>query len=741
VSFGTFEVDLDSGEIRKAGLRIRLQGQPFRVLAALLAKPGEVVSRERLQHEIWGDKTNIDFERGIAGAINKIRDALGDSAENPRFIETLARRGYRFIAPVVVADVQPAPVRPAALGAASRVAQPPITGPAPPAVSVEEAAPPSPTVPSLSRETVATPATQPRPGNRMVLPAACALVLVALASLATYFLVPRFSGPARPLRIEQLTEWGTICNGPPNDENHLRLVSDGTRIYTSFLVGGQSQLSSMDLGGTDVEPVSLPDELGAVSVADISRDGSQLIVKGQSSRGSEQPLWIVPATGGSALRVGSVLAHDATWMPAGDSILFAAGNTLGIVNLDLDENTETTYATLPGRAFWPRWSPNGRVLRFTLMDPVRHSSSLWELDAASRRARRLDFPALAGMDLCCGSWMPDGRTYVFEAGNLDESNLWSEGRGRLGELTNGPLRFVSPLPGRSGQTVYFVGIEQPAGDRVYDQKQHQFVQSRPYLGDAGKVVFSRDARWVAWTDARGHLWRARSADGLDRLRLTGDDLEVFLAQWSPDGQQLVLMARRPGETYQIYTVGATGGVVHLLLADRRNLADPDWSADGHSIVFGRQAELMGKESGPKLIQIFDLSTRAIRTLPGSENLFSPRWSPDGRSILALSLDQTRLLVYDVRRGAQGGWRTLYSGSVADPVWSSDSKAIFFHSSAKANSGIMRIPLHGAAQLVADPAKMGLPSDDYRFSGITPNGAPIVEPGIGTGNLYSLNLMR
>jgi Tol biopolymer transport system component len=286
--------------------------------------------------------------------------------------------------------------------------------------------------------------------------------------------------------------------------------------------------------------------------------------------------------------------------------------------------------------------------------------------------------------------------------------------------------------------VYFVGIEQPAGDRVYDQRLHQFVPAPAYLSEAGKVMFSRDGRWVAWTDASGHLWRARSADGSDRLRLTEDDLEVFLAQWSPDGQQLLLMARRPGETWRIYSVAATGGDTHLILADQRNLADPDWSADGRSIVFGGQAELMGKESDPHVIQILDLSTHAIRTLPGSENLFSPRWSPDGRWISALSLDQTRLVLYDVQRGT---WRTLLKGSAADTVWSSDSQWIFSHAFAEPNSGIMRIPLHGANKLIADPSKTGLPSDDYRFSGITPNGAPIVEPSTGTGNLYSIDRSR
>jgi DNA-binding winged helix-turn-helix (wHTH) protein/Tol biopolymer transport system component len=728
VCFGTFEVDLGAGEIRKAGLRVRLQVQPFRVLAALLSKPGEVVTREQLQHEVWGDNTTIDFEHGIASAINKIRDALGDSAENPRFIETLAKRGYRFIAPVVIDGPQPPVQKPDAAGVVSGT----------PAVVAQHSGKASSDVlatvnrPSLGK----TVSERRRPLPMSVLLAAGALVLVGLTSLTTYRLL-RPLAPARPPRIQQITTSGVVYNGPPNNENPVRLITDGARIYTSFLVGGRSQLSSMNLGGTEVQPVSLPDELGTVSIADISRDGSRLIVMQQNSRDSEQPLWIVPTTGGSALRVGAVLAHDATWMPNGDSILFASGNKLGIANLDA--GTEITYVTLPGRAFWPRWSADGRRLRFTLMDPVMHASSLWELDATNRRAHRLDFPELTNMNLCCGSWTTNGSAYVFEASHMNESNIWSVGtnaRPRLEQLTNGPLRFVAPLPGRGDQTVYFVGIEQPTGDRMYDQKLHQFVPAPAYLNEAGKVMFSRDGRWVAWTDASGHLWRARSADGSDRLRLTEDDLEVFLAQWSPDGQQLLLMARRPGETWRIYSVAATGGATHLILADQRNLADPDWSADGRSIVVGGQAELMGKEGDPHVIQILDLSTHAIRTLPGSENLFSPRWSPDGRWISALSLDQTRLLLYDVQRGT---WRTLFSGSAADTVWSSDSQSIFSHAFAEPNSGIVRIPLHGADKLIADPSKTGLPSDDYRFSGITPNGAPIVEPGTSTGNLYFIDM--
>jgi Tol biopolymer transport system component/DNA-binding winged helix-turn-helix (wHTH) protein len=721
ISFGTFEIDQEAGELRKAGVRVRLQVQPFRVLVALLSKAGEVVTRDQLQHEIWGDNTTVDFERGIASAINKIRDALGDSADNPVFIETLSKRGYRFIAPVVV-GAHPLPARDEASTAASVAVISSTHSPMPRVTAATTSSTP---LPYAASETKAF---TRRQGHIWPLAGVCIALLIT--SCVLYELL-RSPAPARPPRLRQIATSGIIYNGPPDDENHVALATDGARIYTSFLVQGRAEISSITVGGSELQPVSLPEELGSVSLVDISSDGLRLIVKGQSSRGSEQPIWIVPTSGGSALRVGAVLAHDATFMPGGAAVLFASGDKLGVVSLDA--GTETTYASLPGRAFWPRWSPDGKTLRFTLLDPISHSSSLWEMDNVRRQPHRLSFPDVTGTSVCCGSWTANGKHFVFEAVDADQHNIWIAGAGahpRIEELTNGPFNFVSPLPGRDQDTVFFAGLEQPSGDRVYDAKTHQFVPAAAFLGDAGKVSYSRDGRWVAWTDSRGNLWRARAADGTDRLTLT-ENLEVFLAQWSPDGKELLLMARKPGTTWQIYTVDAAGGEVHLLLADQRNLADPDWSPDGKTIVFGRQAELMGKETGPNLIQTLDLNTRKVQSLPGSENLFSPRWSPDGRWILALSLDQTRLLLYDLQ---QHTWRPLFKGSVADPVWSSDSRAIFFHA---AGVGIMRIALTGPAQLVTDPSKAGLRSDNYRFSGVTPAGAPIVEPGIGTGKLYAL----
>lgn len=113
VRFGVFELDLSAGELRKNGAKLRLQGQPFQVLAILLDRPGEVVTREELQRQLWPSDTFVDFDHSLNTAINKVREALGDSASNPRFVETLARRGYRFIAPVLTPVVIDPPSPPA----------------------------------------------------------------------------------------------------------------------------------------------------------------------------------------------------------------------------------------------------------------------------------------------------------------------------------------------------------------------------------------------------------------------------------------------------------------------------------------------------------------------------------------------------------------------------------------------------------------------------------------------------
>src|SRR5258708_3460773 len=104
VRFGVFEADLRAGELRRNGVRVRLQDLPFRALTLLLSRPGEVITREEFRQALWAPNTFVDFEQGISSAVMRLRDALGDAADNPIFLQTIERRGYRWIGPV---DSQP----------------------------------------------------------------------------------------------------------------------------------------------------------------------------------------------------------------------------------------------------------------------------------------------------------------------------------------------------------------------------------------------------------------------------------------------------------------------------------------------------------------------------------------------------------------------------------------------------------------------------------------------------------
>ena len=743
VVFGLFEADLRSGELWKAGYKVKLSRQPFRVLATLLLRPGEIVTREDLQREIWGEHTNVDFDQAIAAAINKVREALGDSAENPRYIQTLTKRGYRFIAPVSLAHTGPdvpelhgsSQLKDEVQKESELVSSSGITSVSPPPHPVDGAV-------LEQHRTSATQKTSQVPGGRPSArgpgPAISYLTTgvgsLLIGALIAYFVLPTASRMA-PLRVDQVTHYVPISLGPPNPESFLTMVMGGDHVITSVLVNGRPHLSAIDVDSGEARGIEVPDEITANSLTDISRDGSKLLLRSRQSTESEQPLWIVPSAGGSGRRVPGVLAHDATWMPDGASILYATGDELATIGQN--EDSSTTYAKLPGRAFWLRWSLDGKLLRFTLFDPVTHAAALWEMKSGSRSASPVPIPRASALTPCCGIWLPDGKSYVFQAND----NLWqlqgSEHATRLLQLTNGPLRFLSPVAARSGTRIFFVGLEAPSGLQQYEPERKAFGPAPGFLAEANRIDYSRDGKWVAWTDIHEKLWRAH-ADGSDKVRLTSDALEVFLAHWSPDGKRLAAMARKPGGVWQIYLVDASGGKAEALLNEARNAADPGWSPDGQSLVFGREPDLMGKESGARTLQILHLQSHQTEEIPNSENVFSPRWSPDGRWIVALTSDQKIIRIYDVARRQ---WQGLASTSAADPVWSPDSRAIYVHAFLADREPLLRIEVpSGATQVVADLRNFpNGEAGNYFFGGITPRGAPLVQPRVGTGNLYTLDL--
>ena len=733
LSFGLYEIDVQTGELWKAGFRIKLQGQPFKVLTILLEKPGQVVTREELQTRLWGKDTVVDFDHSLGTAINKIREALGDSAENPRFIETLARRGYRFIAPVGVIEpagpVDPATDAPTGRSSTRLSVAPPLH----PTANGEAVAEPifasSPTTVNIA------PAAHPRRLSRLFLWLLIAFILLAAGAVGYY--LASFHTVTNPPHIAQITHNGHLAPSVDTIENLAPAATDGVRLYASTIDGGHSILSAISISGGLVEPLNIPSEVASPALGDISPDGSRLLLRDHLSPESEQPLWVVPTTGGSALRVGDVLAHDATWMPNNGGILYANGNSLFLSSIT--SSTPQLYASLPGRAFWLRWEPNGKLLRFTILDPISHTLSIWQITPSDRTPHRIlaDFNQPAGE--CCGVWTANGRAYVFQSSKGGNNDLWELSglsTSNPTRLTDGPLEFESPVAARTGSRIFFMGA-----DSRYELESvsptGQLVPVKGFLSNAARVEYTRDGKWVVWTDTGGQLWRARS-DGTEKLQVTPDTLTAFLARWSPDGTRIAVMAREAGKAWQIYITSANGGDFTPLLHQTRNAADPSWSPDGKSIAFGGTNDAMGKDNATRTLDTVDVATGTLQEIPGSNGLFSPRWSPDGRYIAALTLDQRQVHLYTV---ATHIWTTLAVPSGADPVWSPDSHYLFLHASLDPAQPIDRvsIPDGHVDEVVRLADSREHDAVDYVFGGLTQDNRPLIRARIFTGNFYSLDL--
>lgn len=705
--FGVFEADLEAEELRRSGVRVRIQSQPFKLLAVLLEHPGQVVSRETLQQELWDSETTVDFDHGLGIAVNKLREALGDSADNPRFVETLARRGYRFIAPVTVLD--PPPVAPI---------------PAAPAAAAPR---------------------QPR------------LALWIVGGFAFgFFALALFFALRPPLRkpyhVAQITFSGHIVSNDLDVESFSSSASDGTRIYFSNMENGNPVLAVALAANGEISRFNLPSEIGAPLIGSLSPDGSQLVVRSHLRPEPEQPLWTVPTLGGDARRVSNVLAHDATWMPDGNHLLVASGNQL--IVMGVDGSDPHPFLSTAGLAFWLRWSPDGSRLRYTLRNPGKQTSELWEVNADGSNPH----PLLPGWSQpaseCCGSWTPDGNYFVFQSSHGGHSEIWMLrekpwylARREPQQITNGPLEFQAPSTTPGSDRIYFIGADgqyqllratapRKTG-RLTPPDGPSFTSLDQNLSTAALAQYSHDGKWVAWVNAADNsLWRSR-IDGTERIELTNPPLRIFMMRWSPDDQRLALMAEAPGKPWKIYLVDADGGKLTPILDENRNEADPAWMPDGKSIIFGRVPDRMGNDQ-PKAIYLLNLETRNIVEIPGSKGLFSPRLSPDGRYIAAMPLDQRALLLYDQ---STRHWTTLTTRGVGDPTWSNDGRFVYFQDFLETGKPIYRVAVpDGKPEEVANINNLRpVAATDYRFIGLAPGDLPMVQARAPVINLYEVNL--
>jgi eukaryotic-like serine/threonine-protein kinase len=567
----------------------------------------------------------------------------------------------------------------------------------------------------------------PEPSYRKRWRIAAAMVIVAVAA-ATYWLM-RPLPPPRVTGSVQITNDGR-AKFPPT-------LTDGSRLYFVAVEGETFALYQTSVTGGEAVPLSQRLQGQWANLAGISPDGSQLLVHRGQGTNPEGPLWVIPVLGGPGHRVGDLAVDDATWSSDGQTMVYMQGYDLYLARADGSEPRRLITTT--GTPVWPRWSPDQKRLRFTLLDPKTQTSSLWEVAADGTNLH----PLLPGwnnpQNECCGSWMPDGKYFLFQSTRNGRTDIWTmheeggllrKGSREPVQLTNGPMNFLGPVPSKDGKRLFVIG-SQPRGELArYDASSGQFV---PYLGgiSADHVSFSNDGQWVAYfAFPEGNLWRSK-IDGSERLQLTFASMQAWLPRWSPDGKQIAFQGMTPDKPWAMYLISADGGHPKEVAP---GLGDIGWSADSQSLVFGNSPLFIEPRPTQKLaIHVMDLKTRQVSTLPGSEGLYGPRWSPDGRMIAALRAGPETLQVFDL---VTRKWTELGRIYVGYPSWSRDSKYVYFDSP-EGEPGFYRVRVadHKLERLFS--LKNVRLADGW--TGLAPDDSPLVLRDVGTQEIYALDV--
>ena len=641
IQFGPFEADLRSQELRKQGVRVRLAGQPFQILKMLLERPGELVTREELRQTLWPSDTFVDFDHGLSAAVNKLRQTLCDDADAPRYIETLPKRGYRFVG--AVAPQVPLP---------------------PPAMKV-------------AAEEVREKQPVKSTGRWKLWSAGLAGVSLCSAMAAGFFLRTPPLDPPKVLGYRQLTTDRRAKGQPCPGASSARIVSDGARVF--FSEGGLG-LMQVSANGGEVAAVSNP--IPCFEVLDISPDKTELLGTSIANpTTADNPLWALSLASGLTRRIGSLNTHAAAWSPDGQRIAFATGNKWGPPN-DLhiaakDGSGERIVAHIEGGPIAGiLWSSDGKRLRFSVAIESA-KNAIWEVSSDGGNLHVVRELPENGCCFFVTDATRDGKYLLAQVGQA----IWAlrETRPRFGsktsdevQLTSGPINYQNPVLSPDGKKIFTIG-GRPRGELLrYDLKSERL---EPFLSgiSAEHLDFSRDGKWVTYvTFPEGTLWRSR-VDGSERLQLTAPPLHAVLPRWSPDSTRIAFSGMLAGNNAKLYLVSAEGGNPELL-SQRQDPEEVDvdatWTADGNSLVFG------GSIFNPECkISSIDLRTRQISVVSGSEGMSSPRVSPDGRYIYAEMESNHKIFLYDQQTQTWSELAERLSGS-GWPEWSSDGKYIY-----------------------------------------------------------------
>jgi DNA-binding winged helix-turn-helix (wHTH) protein/Tol biopolymer transport system component len=524
VSFGPFEVDLNTQEVKKHGVRLQLAGQAFRVLEILLQKPNQLVTREELQKALWPADTFVDFEKGVNSAVNRLREVLGDSADEPRYIETLPRRGYRLIAKVSVAN----------------------------------------TVAKDSDVLETQGVTDGARSAKGVRPVLAVLATCALAAVAWFVIRHQFSsdGTSGPAKITQISHWNK-----PMD--WVRLSPDGHAVAFASPVNGVQQVFLMLTSGG--EPLQLTTDPKDKVLTNFSTDGKEIYYL---QDGSEA--WAVPTLGGKPRRL---LSGDVRYnVPEGASLFYTRNYNSEIYRADKSgTNEELLYKSedsseqLAVVAVFP--GGKDLIIGYWHVDsnPV---GGLAKLNLATGRYVDLGPILRESQDV---EWDKPGESLLFRRKVNGLTNVWKFDLrdSRATQLTFGPGPDTWPLRDPSGRGIFFVNWRSSGYLSAYRVQSKQMTDivsqavSQPVISPNGKRLMYV----INLSPREDELW-VSDINGNNKVRIAMGD-EVGTGRWAPDNFHVCFVK---GKT--TYVEGADGSGLRKLDRPQANCI---WSADQRSL--------------------------------------------------------------------------------------------------------------------------------------------------------------
>jgi len=678
--FGPFELDPASGELDKQGTPIKLAKQPAQILEAMLQRPGEVITREELHQLLWRDQTFVDFEHGLNAAINKLRQTLGDSADQPRYIETLTGRGYRFIAPVQ--QVMPAPKTPPILR------------------KIEPKAAPV------------------RRSSKMW---AGAMILVACGLATAYWIESRRPGEAaRPVvRFTVAPPPGYFLE-PGGTRQAFAVSADGSRLaFTAVDAECVYRVFMRDF--TRLESRALPGSEGAHNIF-WSADGSSLFAHIRGTLRSTGP------EGGSYQVICELPpVHSGVSLPSGRILLsnrlqtWAVPGTGGTPQLAANQ----TYA-------WAQMLPDGEHLLYVGFDSSGRNSSGHNLARVARLGEPESTRDLLETDskvVYAPSVVRRGAGYLLyvRAGNLLAQPFDATSLRLLGAPTAlADKIFTFNNTGAADFSVSATGVlvYVPFSGRSQiawlDRSGRELATVGPVNVGVKYVRLSPDQRKIAadiYDLEKGAtaIWILDAVTGASR-RLTSGPGQITGAIWSPDSNRIVYIRASGGHPPRMFIRGVGENDPEEALLPPSFQIPTDWSPEGRYIAYTNTAfPLIANEQGGD-VWVVDLQRdrkiTAILHTPFRES--SAVFSPDGRKLAFIADDSGRPEVY-VQSFESGdpprmtGERTLVSHNGALFLrWQRDGRAIFYLGT---DNRVYTVPISsGARQFGAPTPLFNIPAE-------------------------------